>query len=382
MSLTASNENFMTTTNTNVIAPSIEEKKISLLSYIVKTEPESVSFVRDGDLIEAVLLLKKSKAVYFDLGKFGTGIVSGLEYQNAKDILKSIAVGEKISAKIIVVDNEDGFIELSLSGANKQKEWHGLKEIMGNEEILTVKIIGANSGGLLANINNIKAFLPVSHLSNKNYPKIENSDKNEIVKELRKLVNAELKVKIIDLNPRTSKLIISEKEAAEEDIKKLLANYKIGDIIDGVISGVTNFGAFVRFVDNPAIEGLMHISEIGYRLIEHPKEIVKIDDAVKVKIADIKDNQVFLSLRALLPDPWLNLDDKFKEGQEIEGSVYKFNPIGALINLEHDLQGLIHVSEFGGIEEMKKQLEAGKQYKFIIHSIKPEERRIFLKLKT
>jgi len=367
---------------TNITAQNTEEKKTSLLSYIVKTEPELVSFAREGDLIEAALLLKKPKAVYFDLGKFGTGIVCGLEYQNAKDILKSIESGEKISAKVVAVDNEEGFIELSLAGAHKQKEWQGLKEIMENEEVLTVKIIGANSGGLLANINNIKAFLPVSHLSNNNYPKIENSDKNEIVKELRKLVNAELKVKIIDLNPRTGKLIISEKEAAEEDMKKLLANYKVGDVIDGVVSGVTNFGAFVRFVDNPAIEGLAHISEIGYRLIDHPKEVVKIDDAVKVKIVDIKDNQVFLSLKALLPDPWLNIAEKFKENQEIEGTVYKFNPIGALINIEHDLQGLIHVSEFGGIEEMKKQLEAGKQYKFIIHSIKPEERRIFLKLKA
>lgn len=369
-------------TTANITAQNIEEKKISLLSYLVKNDPESVSFVREGDLVEATLLLKKPKAVYFDLGKFGTGIVSGFEYQNAKDILKSIELGEKISAKVIAVDNEDGFIELSLVGANKQKEWQGLKGIMENEEVLTVKIIGANSGGLLANINNIKAFLPVSHLSNKNYPKIENSDKNEIVKELRKLVNAELKVKIIDLNPRNDKLIISEKEAAEEDMKKLLANYKVGDVVDGIISGVTNFGAFVNFVDNPEIEGLMHISEIGYRLIEHPKEIVKIDEAVKVKIVDIKDNQVFLSLKALLPDPWLNVEEKFKEGQEIEGSIYKFNPIGALINLEHDLQGLIHVSEFGSIEEMKKQLEAGKKYNFTIHSIKPEERRIFLKLKV
>src|SRR3989344_7269224 len=120
----------MTTANTAAL--NIEEKKISLLSYIVKNDPESVSFVRDGDLIEAVLLLKKPKAVYFDLGKFGTGVVSGLEYQNAKDILKSIEVGEKISAKVVVVDNDDGFIELSLAGANKQKEWHGLKETMEN----------------------------------------------------------------------------------------------------------------------------------------------------------------------------------------------------------------------------------------------------------
>jgi small subunit ribosomal protein S1 len=126
---------------------------------------------------------------------------------------------------------------------------------------------------------------------------------------------------------------------------------------------------------------MIHISEIDHRLIDTPKEAVKIDEEVKAQIIEIKDSQVFLSLKALKPNPWETAVEKFKEGQEVGGVVYKYNPFGAYINLEHDLQGLIHVAEFGSLEEMKKKLEIGKKLHFIIESIKPEEKRILLKLK-
>jgi len=359
-----------------------------ILSQIIKNEPELISFLKEGDLTEAELLTKTPKAAYFNLGKFGTGIVYGSELSNSRDVLKNLNKGDKVNAKISVVENDEGFVELSLADAHKQKGWQELKNVMESDEILTIKIIGANSGGLIANINEIKAFLPVSQLSNKNYPRVETKEngedgqqKTEILKELRKLVGQELKIKIIDLNPRTNKLIISEKASEEEDIKKLLENYKVGDIIEGIVSGVADFGAFIRFIDNPSIEGFVHISEFDHKIIDSPKEIVKIDDVVKVKITEIKNNQVNLSLKALKTDPWINAEEKLKENQEIKGVVSKFSPFGALVNLENDLQGAIHVSEFGSLEEMKKQIEIGKSYEFIVASIKPQEKRILLKLK-
>lgn len=366
---------------TIMVATQAINKKTDTFSQILKDEPDLASFIKDGDLIEVQLLARMPKVAYFDLGKFGTGIVYGLELANSKDVLKNISIGGKVSAKIVFAENDNGYVELSLAGAHKQKGWQELKESVDKEEILTIKITGANSGGLVADINEIKAFLPVSQLSNANYPRVESGDKNEIIKELRKLVGQELKVKIIDLNPRANKLIVSERAAQEEDIKKLLEAYKIGDVVDVIVSGVANFGVFARFADNPAIEGFIHISEIDYRIIDNPKEIVKINDAVKVKILEIKEGQVFLSLKALKVDPWQNVAEKFKEGQEITGKVYRFNPIGAVISLDADMQGLIHISEFGGAEEMKKQLEIEKEYQFIIDSIKLEEKRIFLKLK-
>lgn len=363
--------------------------KKDILSQLMKSEPDIFSFLKEGDLIETELISRNAKAAYFDLGKFGTGIVYGAELANSKDALKSISKGGKLSAKIVLLDNDNGFVELSLAGAHKQKGWQELKNLMEKEEILDVKIIGANSGGLIAEINEIKAFLPVSQLSSANYPRInfsksenpETTEKNEILKELKKLVNQTLKVKIIDANPRSNKLIISERAASEEDIKKLLEGYKAGDIIDGIVSGIANFGVFIKFADNPSIEGFIHISELDYKMVDNPKDIVKINDAIKVKIIEIKNSQVNLSLKALKSDPWEKAEEKIKTGQEAKGVVYKFNPFGALINLDFDLQGLIHVSEFGSLEEMKKQLQAGKSYDFIIDSVKPQEKRIVLKLK-
>lgn len=357
------------------------KKASSPINQLTKMEPDLISFLKEGDLIEAKLLKKMPRAAYFDLDKFGTGIVYGIELSNAKNLLKDLKNGDLAAAKIIDLENENGFIELSLAGAHEQKNWQKLKQLKENGEALTVKIIGANSGGLIANINEIKAFLPVSQLINEHYPRVNNSDKNKILEELRKFVGQEIKVKIIDLNPRTNKLIISEREVVEQNIKELIEQYKVGDVVDVIVSGIADFGVFIRFSDNPVIEGLIHIFELDYRLIDNPKEVVEINEPLKVKIIEIKDNRIFLSLKALKPNPWETIDEKLKEGQEVKGVVYKFNPFGAYINLEHNLQGLIHIAEFSDIEEMKKKLEVGKQYHFIVESLEPKEKRLTLKLK-
>lgn len=357
------------------------KKTNSALAQLIKVSPDLMPVIKEGELVEGKLLKKTPRAAYFDLGKLGTGIVYGAELSNAKDIIKNLDIGNPISAKITEIENEDGYIELSLSEAGKQKSWQKLRELKEKDEEIKVKIAAANSGGLIAIIEEIKAFLPVSQLSGEHYPRVDEGTKDKILEELKKFVGQELTVKILDFNPRSEKLIISERETTSEGTKELLSKYKPGDIVDGIVSGIADFGAFVRFADNPKIEGLIHISELSHRLIENPKDIVKVNDAVKVQIADIKDGRVTLSLKALQENPWDKVNEKYKAGQEINGVVLRFNPFGAFIGLDPEIQGVIHVSEFGGSEEMKKNLEAGKSYSFHIESVKPEEKRIILKLK-
>jgi small subunit ribosomal protein S1 len=361
------------------MSPAINKKAVSPISQLIKNKPGLIPALKEGSLIEVSLIKKAPRLVYFDVKGIGTAVLYGAEFLGAKNIVKNLAEGESVSAKIINPENEDGFIEISLTGAQQQKVWQELKNLKDSDEVLTVKIVNANQSGLIAEINEIKAFLPVSQLSNENYPRVDTKEK--LLESLKKFVGRELAVKIIDLNPRTNKLIISEREVAEQNVKELLAQYKVGDAIEGIISGVADFGAFFKFADNPAIEGLIHISELDHKIIDNPKEAVKADDSVKAKIIEIKDGRVFLSLKALKADPWEKAEEKFKEGQEVDAEVYKFSPFGAVINLEHELQGIIHVSEFGNAEEMQKQLKIGGKYQFIIDSIKPQERRIFLKLK-
>lgn len=353
----------------------------SPLAQILKREPDILKLPREGELIEATLIGKGPRKAFFDLGAFGTGIVYGQEFLNAKDIMKNLEVGAKVNAKILTLDGEGGYIELSLFAAGKHKLWVAVKELKDSGEIIKVKIMGSNSGGLMASVLDLKAFLPVSQLSNEHYPRVPDNNKEAITEELKKFVGLELSVKVIDCNQRTNKFIISEREITDQNVKELLSGYEVGQVVDGIISGVADFGAFVRFAANPAIEGLIHISELDHRLIDNPKEVVKIDDAVKVKIIDIKDGRVSLSLKALKPDPWATVDTRYKVGDEVKGTVRRFNPYGAFVDLDKEIQGLIHVSVFGSLEEMKLQIEVGKEYTFVIDSLKPQEKRLLLKMK-
>lgn len=355
-------------------------KSNSALLQALKNE-FSGARLREGEVVEVELLRKEQRQIFFDLGRFGTGIVYGAELLNARDIIKKLNPGDKVMARIENLEGEGGYVELSLSETGKQRIWQQLQELQESGEIIKVKITGANSGGLVADLFGLKAFLPASQLSQEHYPKNTEGDQQKNLEALRKFIGEEFNVKVITVNPRANKLIISEREIVAANIKELLANYQVGQVVDGVVSGIADFGVFVRFVDNPQIEGLVHISEIDYRLIENPKEVVKLDEPVKVKIIDIRDSRVFLSLKALKPDPWEKAGEYYQPGQEISGKVYKLNPFGAVIDTEKGLQGLIHISEFGGGEEMKKALTAGGTYQFVIDSIKPAERRMILKLK-
>jgi len=357
----------------------IGKKSNSPIGILIKQNPELFALPKIGDVISAVLMEKAARAAYFSLGQFGTGIVFGVEFLNAKDVLKNLNEGDSVSAKIADLENDDGYVELSLTEANQQKAWQEIKEIQEKDEAFTVKISGANSGGLLTTLNNAKAFIPVSQLSNEHYPRVE-GNRSMIAEELKKLIDEEIKVKVIDLNPRNNKLILSEKAATEQSVKELLEKYEVGKTIDGTISGVADFGAFIRFTDNPAVEGLIHISELTHKLVENPKEVIKVGDAVQAKIIEIKDGRVSLSLKALLADPWEKVENKYKAGEKIEGEISKFTPFGAFVSLDPEIQGIIHVTDFGGVEEMKSKLEIGKKYSFEIESVKSQEKRISLKL--
>jgi small subunit ribosomal protein S1 len=363
--------------------PQVEEKAnpAAAFTQALKAEISAIEWPKEGVVIEATLMKKMPRKAYFDMGRFGTGIVFGMEMINAKEAIRNLNPGDKVSAKIIALDGEEGYIELSLTEAGKQKLWQQAKELAESGEVVKAKIVSANAGGLMAAIaDELKAFLPVSQLSLEHYPKVQDGDRQKIADELRKFVGQELSVKIIDANPRSQKIIVSEREVLATNVKELLGAYAIGQLVDCIVSGVADFGVFVRFVDNPQIEGMIHISELDYKLIENPKDIVKINDQLQAKIIDIKEGRVFLSLKALKEDPWAGAVDQFKSGDTVQGRVHKFNPFGAVVALEGDLQGMVHISEFGGQDEMKKALVVGQSYPFVIDAIKPEEKRITLKM--
>jgi len=352
------------------------------IAQTLKTELSNAEWPKEGSVVEVTLMKKLPRKAYFDMGRFGTGIVYGIEFQNAKEALRNLKVGEKLAAKIVGLDGEEGHIELSLSEAGRQKLWQEAKELAEAGEVVKAKVIAANAGGLMATISDdLKAFLPVSQLSLEHYPKVPDGDRTKIAEELKKLIGEELSVKIIDVNPRSNKIIVSEREVLSANVKEMLTAYAVGQVVDCTVSGIADFGVFVRFTDNPQIEGMIHISELDYKLIDNPKELVKVGDPLKAKIVDIKEGRVFLSLKALKEDPWASIGSRFKTGDIVEGKVYKFNPFGAVVALEGDFQGMVHISEYGGQDEMKKALVVGQAYPFVIDSVKTDEKRITLKAK-
>lgn len=350
------------------------------LTQLIKSRPDAVPILKKGDVVQATLVAKLPRAAHFEIARVGSGVVYGRELLNARDIVKELSVGDSVSAKIVEPENSDGCVELSLTEADKQKSWQIVRELQEKEEAVTVTIVSSNSGGLVANLHDLKAFLPVSQLSNDHYPRGTDNSREKVTEELTALVGKEITVKVINVNPRTNKLIISEKEVMSQNVREIIQSYKVGDIIAGIISGLANFGAFLRFADNPEVEGLIHISELDHRLIESPKEVVAIGDLVQAKIVDIRDHKISLSLKALQPDPWKGIDAVFKPGTVAKGRIYKFNPFGAFVKLSDDIVGLIHVSEFGGTEAMRAALTVGESYDFFIESVKPDEKRIVLKL--
>jgi small subunit ribosomal protein S1 len=277
------------------------------------------------------------------------------------------------------LENKDGYIELSLKEASNLLTWQNLKEKKEKGENILIKVLKVNKGGLMTEISGIPAFLPVSQLSQEHYPRVEGADTAKILRELQKFINQELEVKILDLNQEERKLILSEKAKETEKIKELLKNFKVGDVIEGEITGIVDFGAFMKFGPEN-LEGLIHISELDWQIIANPADIVKIGEKVKAKIIDISGDKVFLSLKALKEDPWQEVEKKYKKGDIVKGKVTKFNPFGAFVEVEKKIQGLCHISEFGTQKKMEESLKIGETFNFEILLIDAKAHKMSLRL--
>ena len=336
-------------------------------------------FVKPNDIVDGTVLEKRGGRLYVDLGSSGAGIVYGREYMVAQDVIKGLNIGDRVSAKVVEVDNDDGYVELSLQEAGNEKRWVDLKKMMQEGTLVDLTIKKANTGGLILEFSGVEGFLPASQLSFKHYPRVEGGDKEKIFQELQKMVGMSLRVKILDMNPDESKLIFTEKGLDAEEMRKVLGGYKIGDVVEGEITGVVDFGAFMKF-NEVGLEGLIHLSEIDWTLVSNPREILKPGDRVTAKIIDIQGDKISLSLKQLKNDPWLNAAEKYHKDDVVKGKVTKFNPFGAFVELGSDIQGLAHISEFGTEQKMREILALGTSYEFKILLVDPKEHRISLGL--
>lgn len=323
---------------------------------------QDASSLFPGQIIDGRIIEVGKNMVFVDLGPYKTGVLLGREVKENKEIIKNFKPGDSISAMVVEPENEDGYVELSLKEAYYKKTWEVLRELKDGEFPVKIKITQANRGGLVITAKGVVGFLPVSQLSSEHYPYVENGDPGKITSELNKLVSQEMEVKIIDLDQHQQKLIVSEKALESKKKKEILEKYKIGDVVQGEISGITNFGAFVKIpIADTTIEGLIHISELDWQIIDDPREVVKVGEKVKVKITSIEGDRLALSLRAIKKDPWDDIEKKYKKGDIIKGKVVKISSFGAFVEIEKNIYGLIHSSEFENPSSYAKATEDKKE---------------------
>jgi small subunit ribosomal protein S1 len=342
-----------------------------------------------GDVVSGVVLAVTSNQALIDLGPLGTGVVLGKEMRDGMTGLK-LKPGAEVSATLIDFENEDGYIELSVREASHEKSWEDIEEKMVKKESVVTRVTDANKGGLMIEINGISGFLPVSQLSSDNYPRVEDGDKNKILELLKKLIGHEVTVRILDANRADEKLIVSEKAAQSEKEREFINRFQVGDVVEGEVSGVVDFGAFVKFaipgkpgekIPTDKLEGLVHISELAWQLIDDPREVVKTGDKVEAKIIGIDESRISLSMKALSVDPWEKVADKYSVGDIVTGKVDKINHFGAFVYLDSDIHGLAHVSEFQEVypgRRIEEVLKEGESYSWKILSIEPKSHRMGL----
>ena len=222
--------------------------------------------------------------------------------------------------------------------------------------------------------------MPVSQLNPDHYPRVSGGDKNRILDKLRELVNKDLEVKVIDADEKEEKLIVSERAVWEDSQKAVLDSYKVGDTVEGEISALTSFGAFIKFGES--LEGLIHISEIAWQRIEHPKDVLKVGDRVKAQIIQLDHSKIYLSMKRLVDDPWKNVREKYKEGDKVTGKVIKIEPFGLMISLDKEIHGLAHISELSDdpISNINDTFKIGQDLEFEVMSVEPAEHRLGLKV--
>ncbi len=329
-----------------------------------------------GDLVEGPVINIEKSAVYIDLAPIGTGIIYGREYLTARDIIKKINVGDIIAAKVVDTNNPEGYIELSLKEARQALIWSEAEVAIQNKSILELPVVEANKGGLIIQWQGISGFLPASQLKTEHYPRVADGDKDKILEELKKLVGTKISVSIISAIPKEGKLIFSEKSPELKDKEKIIGKYKVNDEVQGTVTGIVDFGVFVKIEDG--LEGLVHISEIDWSLVEDPRALFKVGQKVNVKIIEIKEGKVSLSIKALKENPWVEAGKKYKKDMVVQGVVIRFNKHGALASIEEGIAGLVHISEFGSEEKLRKSLELGKSYNFKITLFDVKEQKMAL----
>lgn len=331
-----------------------------------------VPFVQ-GDVLDVTVISSSRENIMVDVAGVATGIIPEKEFSAVANRLNP---GDSVRAYVLSAENDNGYVILSLKRAEKERLWSMLEQRNTAGEILSVKVVQANKGGLVAEYGNMQGFIPVSQLSFKNYPRVD-GDRSKIQLKLSELIGQTIPVKIISYDKPTNKIVFSEKAAGDADLEEKAKNYQIGQKVTGRVTGIVDFGLFVNIGE---LEGLIHISQVSWQRINNLKDHFQVGQEIEAEIVNVDGGRVSLSIKKLQPDPWQIEAKNLSVGDKVEGEVTKVTPYGAFIKLSENLEGLFHISQMGEDKKPEELVVEGQKYQFEILSIEPELRKISLKL--
>ena len=353
--------------------------KTSSLSMeeLVKNNEEQLVPFKAGDTCEVTVLDVSSRKILVDVAGLAIGMIPEQEFSFDTHELKP---GDKVMVYVLSMENDNGYVILSHKRANREALWQTLQSKSESGEIMTVKVVGANRGGLLVEAGGIDGFIPVSQLSSEHYPRVQSGSGGEIARRLQEMVGQSLRVKVLSVDKNANKLIFSEKMTQSLVSETSVDTVKIGDVMEGTVTGIVPFGIFINA---DGVEGLVHISEISWDRVANINTMFEAGQKVKVKVIQIDGNRVSFSIKRMQTDPWIKAYEDYKPGAIVNGEVTRVTNFGAFVKLSEHVAGLCHLSQLGeNVDDPNKIVRVGEKYKFKLINIEPATHRCSLQLIT
>ena len=336
---------------------------------------ESFKTIRNGEVVEGTVIDVKPDEIVLNIGYKADGIITRNEYTNEAnvDLTTLVSVGDTMEAKVLKVNDGEGQVLLTYKRLAAEKGSKRLEEAFENKEVLTAKVAQVLDGGLCVNVDETRVFIPASLVS------------DTYEKDLSKYKDQEIEFVISEFNPKRRRIIGDRKQLLVakklEQQKELFARIKIGDVLEGTVKNVTDFGAFI---DLGGADGLLHISEMSWGRVENPRKVFKVGDVTKVLIKDIKDDKIALSLKFEDQNPWLNADGKYNVGAIVKGRVARMADFGAFVELEPGVDALLHVSQISKehVDKPSDVLSVGQEIEAKVVDFNNEDHKISLSMKA
>ena len=336
---------------------------------------ESLVTIHNGEIVEGTVISVKEDEIVLNIGYKADGIITRNEYTNTPnlDLTTVVKVGEKMSAKVIKVNDGEGQVLLTYKRLAAEKGNKRLEEAFNNKEVLKATVNTVLDGGLSVTVEETRVFIPASLVS-------DTYERN-----LEKYAGQEIEFVISEFNPKKRRIIGDRKQlllAKKAELQKaLFEKISVGMTVEGTVKNVTDFGAFI---DLGGADGLLHISEMSWGRVESPKKLFKVGDVVKVLIKDIQGEKIALSLKFEEQNPWLNAAEKYAIGNEVTGKVARMTDFGAFVELEPEIDALLHVSQIAKehIEKPSDVLKVGQEITAKVVDFNNEDKKISLSIKA